>query len=89
MDKRIRRNELCVIGLPKCDYVFSSTRSCFIGYGFGESSLEMSILRHLLSDRGIEPVEAGGTVAPAQNAWAVLSLRSEGDIRQNSPSVQL
>lgn len=71
MDKRIRRNELCVIGLPRCDFVFSSTRSCFIGYGFGESSLEMSILRHLLSDRGIEPVEAGGTLAPGQNAFCV------------------
>jgi hypothetical protein len=71
MDKRIRRNELCVIGLPRCDFVFSSTRSCFIGYGFGESSLEMSILRHLLSDRGIEPVEAGGTLAPGQNACCV------------------
>lgn len=71
MDKRIRRNEICVIGLPRCDFVFSSTRSCFIGYGFGESSLEMSILRHLLSDRGIEPVEAGGTLAPGQNAFCV------------------
>jgi Predicted nucleotide-binding protein containing TIR-like domain len=69
MDKRIRRNELCVIGLPRCDFVFSSTRTCFIGYGFQESALEMTILKHLLSDRGMEPVEAGGTLAPAQNAF--------------------
>lgn len=69
MDKRIRRNELCVIGLPRCDFVFSSTRSCFIGYGFAESSLEMTILKHLLSQRGIEPVEAAGALAPAQNAF--------------------
>jgi hypothetical protein len=69
MDKRIRRNELCIIGLPRCDFVFSSTRACFIGYGFRESTLEMNILRHLLSARGIEPLEAGGTLAPAQNAF--------------------
>jgi hypothetical protein len=69
MDKRIRRNEICIIGLPRCDFVFSSTRSCFIGYGFIESSLEMNILRHLLYNRGIEPVEAGAALAPAQNAF--------------------
>lgn len=69
MDKRIRRNELCIIGLPRCDFVFSSTRTCFIGYGFHESALEMNILRHLLSTRGIEPIEAGGTLVPAQNAF--------------------
>jgi len=69
MDKRIRRNELCIIGLPRCDFVFSSTRSCFIGYGFSESALEMTILKHLLSDRHIEPIEAGGSLAPAQNAF--------------------
>lgn len=69
MDKRIRRNELCIIGLPRCDFVFSSTRACFIGYGFRESTLEMNILRHLLSARGIEPIEAGGVLAPAQNAF--------------------
>jgi hypothetical protein len=69
MDKRIRRNELCVIGLPRCDFVFSSTRTCFIGYGFAESALEKTILRTLLSDRGIQPVEAGGIMAPGQNAF--------------------
>lgn len=69
MDKRIRRNELCVIGLPRCDFVFSSTRTCFIGYGFEESTLEMTILRNLLGARGIETVEAGGTLAPGQNAF--------------------
>jgi len=69
MDKTIRRNEICIIGLPRCDFVFSSTRSCFIGYGFEESPLEMTILRRLLQDRGIQPAEAGGTLAPAQNAF--------------------
>lgn len=69
MDKRIRRNEICVIGLPACDYVFSSTRSCFIGYGFDQSALETSILTKLLGERGIEAVEAGGMRAPAQNAF--------------------
>lgn len=69
MDKRIRRNEICVVGLPRCDFVFSSTRTCFIAYGFRESTLEMGILRHLLAQRGIEPVEAGGMLAPGQNAF--------------------
>jgi predicted nucleotide-binding protein len=69
MDKTIRRNEICVIGLPRCDFVFSSTRTCFIAYGFQESPLEMTILRSLLENRGIQPVEAGGMLAPAQNAY--------------------
>jgi hypothetical protein len=69
MDKRIRRNELCVIGLPRCDFVFSSTRSCFIGYGFQESALEMSILRNVLKERGVLAVEAGGSLAPGQSAF--------------------
>jgi hypothetical protein len=69
MDKKIRLNEICVIGLPRCDFVFSSTRSCFIAYGFRDSTLEMTILRHLLEDRGIQPVEAGGALAPGQNAF--------------------
>ncbi len=69
MDKRIRRNEFCVIGLPRCDFVFSSTRMSFIGYGFKESALEMNVLRHLLRERGVEPVEAGGLLAPGQNAF--------------------
>lgn len=69
MDKRIRRNELCVIGLPRCDFVFSSTRTCFIAYGFSESALEKDVLQTLLRERGIEPIEAGGSLAPAQNAF--------------------
>lgn len=69
MDKTIRRNEICVIGLPRCDFVFSATRSCFIAYGFEESTLEMTILRNLLDDRGIQPIEAGGSFAPGQNAF--------------------
>lgn len=71
MDTRIRRNERCIIGLPRCDYVFSSTRSCFIGYGFATSALETSILRRVLEEHGIEPVEAGGTRAPGANAFCV------------------
>ncbi len=69
MDKRIRKNELCIIGLPRCDYVFSSTRSCFIGYGFEESPLEKDILIEVLKNRGIEPLEAGGSLAPGQHAF--------------------
>ena len=69
MDKTIRRHETCIIGLPRCDYVFSSTRSCFIAYGFEESPLEVAILKRLLQARGIEPIEAGGALAPGQNAF--------------------
>jgi hypothetical protein len=69
MDKRIRINEICIIGQPRCDFVFSSTRNCFIAYGFRESTLEMTILRNLLNQRGLEPIEAGGSLAPGQNAF--------------------
>jgi len=69
MDKRIRRNEFCVIGLPRCDFVFSSTRTCFVGYAFRESTLEMNILRNLLGTRGIQAVEAAEALAPGQSAF--------------------
>ena len=69
MDKRIRRNELCIIGLPRCDFVFSSTRTCFIGYGFETSKLEMTILKNLLKEKNIEAIEAGSQLTPAQNAY--------------------
>ena len=69
MNKTIRRNAICVIGLPRCDFVFSSTRTCFIAYGFQESPLEMTILRRVLEERGIQSVEASGSLAPAQNAF--------------------
>lgn len=69
MDITIRKHEICVIGLPRCDYVFSSTRTCFIAYGFEESTLEMSLLSKLLEERGIQAIEAGGNLAPAQNAY--------------------
>lgn len=69
MDKRIRRNEICVIGLPRCDFVFSSTRSCFIAYGFEESKLEMTIIRNILEKKGIQAIEAGGHTTPGQNAY--------------------
>lgn len=69
MDKTIRKNEICVIGLPRCDFVFSSTRTCFIAYGFEESSLEMDLLKKLLEEEGIQPIEAGGSLAPAQSAF--------------------
>ncbi|MEK6725924.1 MAG: TIR domain-containing protein [Deltaproteobacteria bacterium] len=69
MDKTIRKNQICIIGLPRCDFVYSSTRSCFIAYGFNESSLEMDLLKKLLEERGILPIEAGGYLAPAQSAF--------------------
>jgi hypothetical protein len=69
MDNRIRRNEICIIGLPRCDFVFSSTRTCFIAYGFRESSLEKTIFNQLFKDSNIHPEEAGGFLAPAQSAF--------------------
>jgi hypothetical protein len=69
MDKTIRKNQICIIGLPRCDFVYSSTRSCFIAYGFDESSLEMDLLKKLLEEKGIQPIEAGGYLAPAQSAF--------------------
>ena len=69
MDNTIRKNERCIVGLPRCDFVFSSTRTCFIAYGFAESTLEMDIIRTLLKERGIHAVEAGGELAPGQNAF--------------------
>ena len=69
MDITIRRNERCIVGLPSCDFVFSSTRTCFIAYGFEESQLEMSLLRKLLSERSVETIEAGSSIAPGQNAF--------------------
>jgi hypothetical protein len=69
VDIRIRKNERCVIGLPACDYVFSSTRSCFIAYGFSSSALERDILKSVLQERGIEAVEAGGQIEPGKFAF--------------------
>jgi hypothetical protein len=69
VDTRIRKNERCVIGLPACDYVFSSTRSCFIAYGFSTSGLERDILKNILKEHGIEAVEAGGRIEPAKFAF--------------------
>jgi hypothetical protein len=69
VDIRIRKNERCIIGLPVCDYVFSSTRSCFIAYGFSTSGLERDILKRILEDRGIEPIEAGGLMEPGTFAF--------------------
>jgi hypothetical protein len=69
MDNRVRKNEICIVNLPSCDYVFSASPSCFIGYGFNRSKLEVDILKDLLKDRRIEAHEAGGTLAPAQHVF--------------------
>ncbi|WP_341705501.1 TIR domain-containing protein [Ferrovibrio sp.] len=71
MDNRIRKNDVCIIGQPRCDYVFSSTRACFIAYGFADSTLEMEVLRGLLESRGIETYEAGSNIAAGQQAFCV------------------
>ena len=69
MDKTLRRNEKCVISLPRCDFAFSSTRTCFIAYGFQESPLEMQVISDVLEDRGIQPIQAAANLAPGQNAF--------------------
>ena len=69
MDISIRKNEFCIVGLPSCDYVFSSTRSCFIAYGFEDSPLEMNLIRDILEKNNIEAIEAGTSISPAQNAF--------------------
>jgi hypothetical protein len=70
-DTRIRKNERCVIGLPVCDYVFSSTRSCFIAYGFSTSGFERDILTSILQERGIEAVDAGGRLEPGKSVFCI------------------
>ncbi len=69
MDITIRTNNKCIVNLPRCDYVFSSTRSCFVAYGFEESPLEKDIIIDILKSKNIEAVEAGGNLAPAQYAF--------------------
>jgi hypothetical protein len=64
-----KRNERCIVGLPRCDYVFNSNRSCFIAYGFSESILEMEILRDILQRNSIEVFEAGQLSEPGKNAF--------------------
>ena len=69
MDNRIRRNDICIIGQPQCGYAFSSTRSCFIAYGYSDSPLEVDILSAILVERNIEPVQAGDRLSSGQNAF--------------------
>ncbi len=71
MDNRVRKNEICIVNLPSCGYVFSSSPSCFIAYGFSRSPLEMEILRSLLKERRIEAYEAGGALAPGQQVFCL------------------
>lgn len=69
MDKRVRPNDICIIGQPRCGYAFSSSRSCFIGYAFEKANLEVEILSRILEERGIEPVQAGDRLAAGQNVF--------------------
>lgn len=71
MDNRVRKNEVCVVNLPGCGYVFASSPSCFIAYGFGRSALEMEILSSLLKERRIEAYEAAGALAPGQQVFCL------------------
>jgi hypothetical protein len=68
-DLSLRRHEHCIIGLPTCGYVFNSSRSCFIGYGFRASPLEVGILKSILRDRQIEVNDAGGSIEPGKMAF--------------------
>lgn len=69
MDNRIRLNEYCIVGHPRCDYTFSSTRECFIAYGFKQSGLEKDVLIDLLNSKNIQAIEAGGNIASGQNVF--------------------
>ena len=71
IDLTIKRNENCIVGSPRCDYVFNSQRACFIGYGFNQSSLEMEIIRSILTDKGTEALDAGTEIKPGQNAFCL------------------
>lgn len=71
MDNRVRKNEICMVNLPGCGYVFSSSPSCFIAYGFSRSPLEMEIIRSLLKERRIEAYEAGSTLTPGQQVFCL------------------
>jgi hypothetical protein len=69
MDNRLRRNDVCIIGLPSCGFAFASNRSCFIAYGFDASTLEKAILKNILERRGVEALEAGGMRTPGESAF--------------------
>ena len=69
MDITIRKNEHCIVGMPRCDFVFSSTRACFVAYGFKTSPLEMTVIKNILTQKGIQCEEAGGNLVPGQNAF--------------------
>jgi len=71
LDNRIRKNDICIVNLPSCGYVFSSSPSCFIAYGFNRSIFEVQLLQTLLTDRRIEPYEAGGSSATAQQVFCL------------------
>lgn len=66
VDLTIRRNEHCIVGMPQCGHVFQATRRCFVGYGFEQSPLEVTILRRICEARGIDLVEAGTLRTPGQ-----------------------
>ena len=69
MDLRVRQNEFCIVGQPQCGYYFNSSRSCFIGYGFNTSRMEVTIISRLLEEYGIEPIEAGQSLSAGQNVF--------------------
>jgi len=69
LDNRIRQNQICIIGQPRCDFTFASSRTCFISYGFKERPLETSILKRVLLDQDVFSEEAGGSRAPGQNVF--------------------
>ena len=69
MDNSIRKNINCIVGLPSCEYVFSSSKSCFIGYGFSSTQLEVEIIKSILDKNHIEAVEALTEKSYAQNIF--------------------
>jgi Predicted nucleotide-binding protein containing TIR-like domain len=68
-DLTLRRNENCIVGMPACNFVFNSTRSCFIAYGFRTSRMELGILRSILSNHQMEVIEACDAIDPGKMAF--------------------
>ena len=63
-------NESCIIGLPTCGYAFSSSRMAFIATPADEEfSLELEVLKDLLSEKEYESYIALQRIDPAKLAF--------------------
>jgi hypothetical protein len=66
----VKINEICIIGLPTCDYAFNSSRMVFIAAPSDEEfTLEITLLTRLLEERGYEVSIALRETNPAKLAF--------------------